>query len=230
MTYKSFVFTFLFVLSTGSHSAQLPPEFTATYEVKKGFVVIGEAVRKLRKNKGKWTYISDSRTTGFIGSMFSEHIVQTTEFEFKNGLIRPLIYKYTRNKGQKNVLQTYNWDKMEVFSQRDEKSSTYAIPEKVQDQSIYQLSVMLDLADGLRDFTYHVAENVRLVDYQVKYKGIKTVKSRLGKYKTHVVEVKGKKNKTRIFCAQKLHNLPLKIEFEEGGTSFIAWLKRIEGF
>ncbi len=227
------VFILLSLLLVGSSAAgavTLPPEFTATYDVKKGFFKIGKAVRKLRKTDDKWTYTSDSRTTGLIGSLFSEHIIQTTEFDLKNGVIRPLSYQYDRNKGEKTVQQTFDWQHNQVLSQRDDKESLYDIPQKVQDQSIYQLSLMLDLANGSGDLVYHVAENVRLVDYTIKYLGKERVKSRLGKFDTLAVEVKTKKNKTTIWCAPKLHYLPIKIEFEEGGTTFVAWLKEIEGF
>ncbi len=220
----------ILLFSTSLMGASLPPEFVAKYDIKKGFVTLGEAIRKLEKAGDHWRYVSDSRTTGFLGALVSEHIIQVTDFEIKNNLIRPLIYRYDRNKGKKTVLQTYDWENHRVISRRDDKVSEYAIPTKVQDQSIYQLSLMLDLADGLRDFTYHVAENVRLVDYKIQYLGTKKLKSRLGRFKTIVVQVKTKNNKTTIWCAPSLHFLPIKIEFIEDGTSFTAWLKEIRGF
>ncbi len=218
------------VLSPLSVAAQLPPDFVAHYELKKGFFKIGEAKRSLqRKNNNRLVYTSDSKTTGFIASVFKEHIYQTTEFYFENNTVKPITYFYSRNKGKKTVKQTYDWQQKMVHSQRNDKLFEYSIPDKVQDQSIYQLSLMLDLADGKRNFTYHIAENVRLVDYQVRKIGNKRLKTDLGKFDTIVMQVKNSKIKTTIWCAKSLYYLPVKIEHEEGGSTFTAYLKSIQG-
>lgn len=230
MNAKLLVFFFTFITSFMLEAAPLPPEFTATYEVKKGPLSIGKAVRSLEKQNDQWVYISSSKTTGFIGSLFPENITQTTRFEFKDGLIRPLTYHYNRNKGKKVVVQKYDWQKNQVISESGDNLYIYDIPEKVQDQSIYQLSLMLDLASGKRDFTYHVAENVRLMDYKIDYQGTETIKSELGKTETEVVQITTKNNKTTIWSAPKYHYLPIKIQFEEDGTSFMAELTELKGF
>ena len=211
-------------------AATLPPEFTATYEIKKGFITIGEATRSLRKSGDQWQYTSDSRTTGFLGAVFPTKIIQTTQFDITDSLIRPLHYKYTKNKTAKVVNQKYDWEQHKVYSQSDEKLHVYEIPDKVQDQSIYQLSMMLDLADGKRDFTYHVAENVRLMDYFIKALPPKTIKTFRGKMQTTVMRIKTKRNTTTIWFAPSLHYLPVKIEFEEDGTTFVALLTNLHGF
>jgi len=223
----------LLVLSTFSglnaFAAPLPPEFTATYDVTKGFFKIGEAKRSLKKQDDKWVYTSVSKTTGFIGSILSTKIIQSTTFEMKDGLIRPLKYAYNKNKTEHVVRQNYDWEKKQVFSQSGEKLHIYDIPDKVQDQSIYQLSLMLDVADGNRDLTYHVAENVRLMNYQIKGAREEKIKSIFGKIKTVAVQIKAKRNKTTIWFAPKYHFMPIKIEFEEDGTTFLAKLTKLEG-
>jgi len=221
----------LLCLSSGSLlSAPLPPTFEAKYEIKKGFIKIGDANRKLTQSKdGHYIYTSDSKTTGIIASLFKEHILQKTAFTFENNIIKPQTYKYNRNGGKKTVDQTYNWENNSVFSQRNDKSFEYDIPDVVQDQSIYQLSLMLDLADGKRNFTYQIAENVRLVDYQVRKIGQKRLKTDIGKFNTVVMQVKNSKIKTTIWCAKDLHYLPVKIEHEEGGTTFTAYITSVQG-
>jgi len=230
-----FFITFFIALFTASfclpiYAAKLPADFTARYEIKKGFIKIGTAQRSLkRKSNGEAVYTSDSKTTGFISSFFKEHILQTTRFRFENELIKPLVYFYSRNNGKKTVEQTYDWQKKIVRSQRNDKLFVYDIPDKVQDQSIYQLSLMLDLADGKRNFTYHIAENVRLVDYRVKQIGSKKITTDIGKFNTVVMQVKNSKITTTIWLAKALSYLPVKIEHEEGGATFTAYIKSVSG-
>jgi len=228
-------FTMIVLLAAGAislpvNSAELPPEFTAKYDIKKGFLKIGNASRSFKKtSNGKYTYTSDSKTSGFIAALFKEHIFQSTTFDFENNLIKPLTYDYSRNGGKKTVNQNYDWINQVVHSKRDNKLFEYEIPAKVQDQSIYQLSLMLDLADGKRNFTYHIAENVRMVDYSVKQINNKKLKTALGKLDTVVVRVENRKIKTTIWCARALNYLPVKIEHEEGGTTFTAHIKSVSG-
>lgn len=230
MKLSRIIFIISFLVSLSSVAAPVPPDFTATYEVKKGYFKIGEAVRTLKKQEDGWLYTSHSKTTGFIAALLSTDILQTTKFNLSNGLIRPLIYTYNKNNGAHKVHQTYDWEKKKVFSQSGDKLHIYDIPEKVQDQSIYQLSMMLDLADGIKDTTYHVAENVRLMDYQIKSLGFETIDSELGKIHTKVMRVKTRKNKTTIWFSPKHHFLPIKIEFDEDGTTFLATLVKLKGF
>ena len=212
------------------YSADLPPDFIAHYEIKKGFIQIGTAKRSLkRKNNDEAVYTSNSKTTGFISSLFKENILQTTRFSFKDNLIRPLVYFYNRNRGKKTVEQTYNWQTNMVHSQRNDKLFEYEIPNIVQDQSIYQLSLMLDLADGKRNFTYHIAENVRMVDYHVRHISSKRLKTDIGTLDTIVMQVHNSKITTTIWCAKSLNYLPVKIEHEEGGTTFTAYVRSVSG-
>jgi len=212
------------------YAAKLPADFEARYEIKKGFIKIGDARRSLKRTtNGNAIYTSHSKTTGFISSLFKENILQTTEFTFKNGLIKPQTYVYNRNNGQKNVKQTYDWQNKIVRSQRDDKLFEYAIPNKVQDQSIYQLSLMLDLSDGKRSFTYQIAENVRLVDYDINQVSSVRLETALGKLETVVIQVRNKKINTKIWCAKAYNYLPVKIEHDEGGGVFTAYIKSVSG-
>lgn len=207
----------------------LPPTFSAKYEIKKGFISIGFATRSFFTEEDKRYYVSDSKTAGVIGALFKEHIIQKTHFLFEYGVVKPLSYHYDRNNGKKTVKQTYNWKKGEVFSQRDDKSFEYKVPVGAQDQSSYQLALMIDLANGKRNFTYHIAENVRLMDYDVRHTGNEKISTIRGTLDTVVMQVKTKKVKITIWCAPKLHYLPVKIEHDEDGISFIAELVSLNG-
>jgi len=223
----------LLLVSASCYAATLPPPFSAKYEIKKGFVSIGYATRSFFTDKDKFFYVSDSKTTGVIAALFKERIIQTTQFQFDNNIVRPITYTYDRNKGKMLVEQSYDWQKGEVFSQRFKKSQNkiyeYEIPIGAQDQSSYQLALMIDLASGKRNFSYHIAENVRLMDYDVRHVGDRKLETIRGKLDTVVVQVKTKKVKITIWCAPKLHYLPVKIEHEEDGTSFEAVLTSLKG-
>lgn len=225
-------FTFFSLLFFSMHvtSAGLPPSFVAKYKIKKGFIKIGNAKRQLETGKnGKYIYTSDSKTTGFVAALFSEHILQVTRFSFSNNMIKPEKYYYDRNNGKKTVEQTYNWDTNIVRSKRNDKTFEYTFPNRVQDQSIYQLSLMLDLANGKRNFTYHIAENVRMVDYQVRKVGNERLKTDIGTFDTIIMKVKNNKIETTIWCAKALHYLPVKIEHKEGGITFTAFVTSATG-
>jgi len=227
---RLFLFAFTVILISPLYAADLPPDFVAHYEIKKAFLKIGDAKRSLKKQAdGDFVYTSDSKTSGFVAALFSEHIQQSTIFTYEDNLLKPQKYSYSRNGGKKTVEQTYNWQSKMVHSQRNDKLFEYEIPNKVQDQSIYQLSLMLDLADGKRNFTYHIAENVRMIDYHVRQISNKKIKTELGKLDTVVMQVHNSKITTTIWCAKALNYLPVKIEHEEGGATFTAYIKSVTG-
>ncbi|MDH5693957.1 MAG: DUF3108 domain-containing protein [Gammaproteobacteria bacterium] len=216
-----------------TNAEHFPPAFSAEYDVKKGFLKVGEASRHLKVfSKNKVEYTSVSKTTGLVGALLGDHITQTTMLEYAEGRPRPLIYHYRRT-GRENyeVNQKYDWNKKHVYIQVDKDKLSYDFPPGSQDQSSYQLALMIDLAHGKRNFDYHIAENRRLKTYHIKHLRDETVDSIYGDLKTVVISHEDNKgNRTTLWCAEDLFFLPVKIEHRENGISFTAYLTRTSGF
>ena len=229
---RLFVLMLLIAGAIPAQAANLPPEFTANYSIRKGLLEIGKATRTFgHATDGSLVYTSESRTSGMTAMLFPERVVQTTRLEKKDGFIRPLDYRYQRDgKKKKSVTQTYQWQKGEVTSRVDGETFQYAIPPRTLDQNIYQLGIMLNLADGKRSLHYSVGENVRLKGYEVTSTRREIVVTQLlGRIDTIVVRSDDDNVHTILWCAPELAYLPVRIEHTEDGTTFSAVIEGLSG-
>lgn len=227
----SIIFLLTLAYALPATAATLPPDFVARYSIRKGILEVGAAVRSLsRTSDGGLVYTSETKTVGITAIFLREHISQTTRFEAKDDFIRPLEYRYRRDgRKKKTVIQTYQWQKSEAVSRVDDDTYVYATPPRTLDQNVYQLGLMLDLADGKRSLTYDIAENVRLKRYEVKAGQRETIITPLGRVDTIVVYVRDGAILTTLWAAPDLAYLPVRIEHTEDGSTFAAVLTDLSG-
>ena len=228
---KTLAFSLSIFFALPSVAATLPPDFEARYSIRKGILEVGQAVRTLSRHAdGALTYSSETKTTGITAFFLKENLSQFTRFEEKDGFIRPLEYRYKRvGHTNKTVVQTYQWQKAEVNSRVDDETYVYEMPPRTLDQNVYQLGLMLDLADGRRNMRYEIGENVRLKSYDVKLDKRETIVTPLGRVDTVVVYVREGNNVTTLWAAPDLAYLPVRIEHSENGSTFSAILEALSG-
>lgn len=216
-------------LASQPYAAELPPAFHAHYTIKKGFLTLGEATREFKiQPDGSLEYISRSWATGMASVFIKENVTQETYFKIQNNTIKPMAYYSESNKGT-TVWQMYDWSAQKTYSRRNDDSYIYEIPEVTYDQNVYQLALMLDLADGKRNMTYYLGENKRLESYPIKYLGNKTVNTEFGELETIVIRRDQKNATTTLWCAIKLNYLPVQIDHKESGIRFSAYLDQLSG-
>lgn len=226
--YLLLILTALLVLNV--QAGELPPAFKAHYVVKKGLFEFGHAVRELQYGSdSELVFSTGSDTTGMAELLHSDHIRETTRLKQGNAGVMPLEYRYERNgKRNRTMSQQFDWEQGSVTSRIDEVVYEYPFPRDVVDQSAYQVSLMVDLAKGGREFNYPVAGKKAMRTYEIQHVGDERIKTVLGELNTVVIQRKTKR-KTTMWCAYDLHFLPVKIQHEEKGSTFTAYLESVEG-
>jgi len=228
--YRFLILVFSVLLSLNGQTAGLPPAFKAHYEVKKGPLTLGRATHELKYGPGgELVYVSSSDTTGLADLLVSDHIIETTRLRQDGEHLLPLEYHYNRSgKRSRTMSQQFDWAQGKVISQVDGTVLEHPLPDDTLDQSAYQVSLMIDLAKGDREFIYNVVGRKGLHTYDIEHIGDERIDTIYGKLNTVVIQRKEKQT-TTMWCAYDLHFLPVKIQHEENGGVFTAYLKSVEG-
>jgi hypothetical protein len=222
----------LFALNVqaGGQTDELPPAFKAHYVVKKGPFVLGHATHELQYGTdGELVFLSGSDTTGLADLLYSDHIRETTHLQHDGTRLVPKEYQYRRNgKRNQTISQQFDWKQASVTSHVDEAVYEYPLSPGTIDQSAYKVSLMIELAKGNREFSYPVAYKNKMRTYDIKHLGDERLETALGELNTVVLRRKTKRT-TTMWCAYDLHFLPVKIQHEEKGGVFTAYLESVEG-
>jgi hypothetical protein len=211
-------------------AGELPPAFKAQYVVRKGPLELGRATHELRYgDNGELVFLSRSDTTGLADLLVSDHIRETTRLKHNADHLLPLEYHYQRKgKRSRTISQRFDWTKNTVSSDIDRQHYDIPLVPGTMDQSAYQVSLMTDLAAGERDFNYHVVGKNDISTWAIKHVGDEVVDTVLGKLDTVVIQ-RNDRQITTMWCAPRLHFLPVKIQHEENGGVFTAYLDSVEG-
>lgn len=211
-------------------AAELPPDFTARYVVKKGPMQLGVASRQLQRGEdGSLVYRTSSDTTGLADMLFSNHVRETTSLAVVDGHALPLEYDYSRSgKRDRSLQQSFDWDAGRVANRLNNVLTEYDIEAPTYDLSGYQLNLMTGLARGTRSFDFNIAGKHGPRTYAIRHVGDETVNTALGEFDTVVVQRQAGQT-TTLWCAAALNYLPVKIEHEENGSTFTAYLESVVG-
>ncbi len=222
------VLSTLFTFSV--QAAGLPPAFKAHYVVKKGPIELGRATHELKYVPGgELVYESSSDSTGLADMLFSDHIRETTRLKQDGANLLPLEYRYDRSgKRKRTMSQQFDWAQGKVISRVDDAVTEYPLPPRTLDPSGYQVSLMLDLAKGERNFSYLISGKNDIRSYDIDNLGDERIDTVLGNLNTVVIQRKDKRI-TTMWCAYDLDFLPVKIQHEEKGGVFTAYLESVEG-
>lgn len=224
------LFSLVLLLPAVTWAGELPPSFTAHYDVHKG-IKIGEAVRRFEnRGDGKLFYESDSKTTGFIALLVNEDIVEKSWFTFDGKQTVPEKYLYQRD-GRKNrtIEQRFEWDKGVAVSRYDDESKEIELVPGAVDQNMYQLSLMVDLKRGLRNMEYPIVRKDKLKVFPIRHLRNERIETPLGTFETVVIQRWEKTSQTTMWCAEALQFLPVRIEHVEKDDKFTAKIQRVEG-
>lgn len=228
LRYLLVIFSALLVLNVQADN--LPPAFKAHYVVKKGPLTLGTAMRELRYGPdGELVFYTGSDSTGLAELLYSNHVRETTRLKQDGAHMVPLEYHYQRSgKRDRTIKQLFDWQQGSVTSHVDAAVYEYELPHSTIDLNAYQISLMVDLARGIREFSYPVAGKKAMRTYDIKYVGDERLNTVLGELNTVVMQRKTKRT-TTMWCAPDLHFLPVKIQHEEKGSTFTAYLESVEG-
>lgn len=203
--------------------------FSASYEInwKSGISLSGNTVRKLSTNEnGDWNF--ESKASAMFASVF-----ESTQFKWQNNQIIPLKYHFKQSVlGKKRIADvSFDWEQLKVTNTVEDKPWKMPITEGVQDKLSYQLLLQQDLARGLEEFNYSVADGGKLKQYKFVVDGKEIIEAPIGSYEA--IRIKrlrdAKQNReTFIWFAPELDYQIIKLhQIEKKDKSFTLLLEEL---
>lgn len=226
--------TFLWPLS-GFADVLMPPDFTVEYSLKKDNTEVGVMSRTLmRLENGRFKFESSSKTTGFISLFYQNSVNESTSWYIRDEQFIADQYHYLRIKKskQRKVDIHFNWDSEKIITSVNESTWSMPIQQPVYDKLLYQIALMYDLSTDRPVYTYHIADGGRMKEYQFETVDNEIITTPIGDLEA-VKLIRHKDNrqkKTILWCAPKLHYLPIRVDnYEDDGNMITALIKSIDG-
>ncbi len=198
-------------------AATFPP-YAVKYEVNYNGIKVGEMTQQLTAGtNGRQTLQTVAYTTGLVSWLKSDKITERSIWRDANGALSPLSYTYRYSGNNKEAFERldFDWQTGIVKSLRDGKVTELAVEAGTFDKHMYQLPLRRDLAKGLRQLRYPVADRGKLEQYEFEVLTEELVETdTLGRINC----LKLKKGTTYIWVAPKFDYLPVKIEKDEDGS------------
>ncbi|MCX4188174.1 DUF3108 domain-containing protein [Methylophaga sp. OBS4] len=224
----------LLALPMGAFAMDIP-DFSANYQVKLNGIQAGELKRTLTTEQdGLRRFTSSSQASGVFSFFKPDVIKETSLWSMVKGQVQPQQYRYQRKGGKKdkNLHVDFDWNKR-IASIDDQKHPwQLKIEPETLDKLVYQISLMQDLAQGLKQFDYRIADGGRLKTYRIEVLGEELITTPMGQIKTVKLtrhREAPKDRETTLWCAPALNYLPVKLEHTEDDTVFTALIRKLKG-
>ncbi len=224
----------LLVLSSNHLWAEnnFPPLFTANYSLYLKGIPVGKGTRTLSIGKdGKFEFESMAKTTG-LATLFKDISIKERSIFIKEGSkIKPLEYTYYQT-GKKPRLRVVLFDWLRNMATSKFKGQTHSIQleENTLDKLLYQVVLMQELQQGKRKLQYKVTNKDKISIYTPKFLGKESIKTGMGTFETLKYERASSNRQTTLWCAAKLHYLPVQVKhIEKNGDVFSMLLQSVEG-
>ncbi len=200
-------------------AADVFPPYAVKYEVNYNGIKVGEMTQQLTAStNGRQTLQTVAYTTGLVSWLKSDKVTERSIWHDEGGALMPLSYTYRYSGNNKEAFERldFDWQTGIVKSLRDGKVTELAVEAGTFDKHMYQLPLRRDLAKGLRQLRYPVADRGKLEQYEFEVLAEEPVETgSLGKVNC----LKLQKGTTFIWVAQKFDYLPVKIEKDEDGST-----------
>ncbi len=228
------VIFFLFTNTSWSNPAlilndeNLPPEFEASYDVRKGSMRVGKMKVSLRQIGDELIYESITIPVGmaalFLGK---QEITDRAVLKIFENSYRSSEFKHEIKGSDKNRNEHYifDWDKNKANVQYKDRNNTLDISPYTFDNFSVQLLLMRKPNVEITAFTYTVISKGRLKDYTYKLEPNESIKTKLGNFSANkFVRKKDDEKKTTYlgWYAESLHYIPVKLDKIENGKIDIS--------
>ncbi len=227
---------FLIILILLCNSAwaidNFPPPFTAKYSLYASGIPVGKGTRTLISHgNSKFEFKSIGETTGLISFFKKIRIEERSTFIKTAGNIRPLEYFYNQTgKKSRSKLIVFDWLQKIATSHFKDKIEKIPLEENTLDGLLYQVVLMQELQQGKRNLKYKVANKNKISIYTPKFLGKESVDTGIGTLETLKYERASSNRSTILWCAKKLHYLPVQVQhIEKDGDVFNMLLQSVTG-
>lgn len=226
---------FIAVLTTfgNSYAAPLPEQFTATYDITKAGIPIGETTRVLSREGEHYLFESITRPVGIATFFTSGQVVERSRWQFFQGQPRPVQYTFFNSgrKKKRTARLDFDWKKNQVTNTVNTEPWTMPLEHGTTDKLLYQLRIMQDLPTAATSLHYPVADGGKMKYYDIEILSKERIKTPLGTFEAvRLRHIKGKRQ-TTMWCAEELDYLPVRIEQRKSDDSpVVATLTSAKGF
>lgn len=231
-----FLLYFLFYTQLCLADNEIPGFFEVNYTLYSNDMKAGLMERRFFKQEdGKYTFRSESKTTGLISLIKKVHILEVSNWDFVDANFTPLHYTYQHTKGKKSrdVEINFNWQKKQIINRVNDSTWHMQTQPGILDKLLYQLTIMSDLKSGHVPQSYTIADGGKIKQYTFEHIGDEVLKTPLGEFNTiKLVRYKSNsKKQTFLWCAYDLDFLPVKvINTEKDDRLTTAIIKSVKGF
>jgi hypothetical protein len=226
----------LFLLcSTLSAAEPLPHSFSADYSLHSMGTRIALMKRTFKQlPDSEYLYHSETNTAGLLALIRQDTIIERSKWLFDGTSIKPLQYSYKHEGGKKDrdVNIDFDWSREQITTSVNGTTWQMPLEDNIMDKLLYQLVIMLDLAQGKNNIKYTIADGGKIKIYDFATLGEEIVHTPLGAFQAvKLVRHKpGSKRKTTLWCAIKLGYLPVRVEnIETDGRKTTAVIESLTG-
>lgn len=210
----------------GAHARQdSPPIFSAVFSLHALGASVGRTRWDAHDEQGVRVFESNTEPTGLYALLRSETIHERSRLRIDGTTLIPLLYRYQRRGGKRArfVEVDFDWPRKRVRNTAKGQSWEMSVPPGTLDKFSYLLALMRDLELGKTSLRYNVADGGHLKRYDIEIVGREMVETPLGTLEAVKVRRKNRKSRmTTLWCATRLHHLPIKIEHREKDGSTVS--------
>jgi len=211
-----------------------PAPYRMTFLLTSDGTEIGNLVQSFEPiEENRYRYTSRLEPAGFLISLVSGTIEESTLLERDNGRLRPLSYRFSRvGLGRdREVRIIFDWAAGRARNDVNGEAWSMEIPVDALDKHSLVLAVAADLAAGTLRDEYPVADGGRLKVYAHLRRGEERLETPLGTFDTVMLyrQRTGRKRGTLFWHAPELDYMPVRIErFDKAGRHLELRLLALE--
>ena len=207
---------------------EVPPEFEAIYEVRKGNIIVGEMTLSLRKHEDTLVYESRTYPVGiaafFLGSQVATY---RTVLEKTQGTYRTIQFRYEvqGNDKDRNEMYSFDWNTHRVYSRYKGRIATLEIAPHTFDRLSAQLLLMRKPQDGVHQYTCSVVTRGDVKEFVFQLESAQPIETRLGTFSAYkYVREKndGKNTRYTEWYAESLNYIPVRSDKVSNGKTEIS--------
>ncbi len=199
------------------------PMFTARYQLSVLGLPFAQAERRLeRASDNEYRLSSHAQTTGVLSWVRDDVIKETSRWRFSDHQLQPLHYSFAHlsSKRQRHREISFDWDQLQARSSKDKEHWVLNLQPGTLDMLLSQLALTWQLLQNPTptDFNYIIAHNDKVKTYRIQFNGEEELDTALGVLRTFKFTRRDPHNEKRssvLWCAPKLHYLPVRIEHTE---------------
>ncbi len=142
---------------------QLKP-FQALFQVSRNDLPLGTMdIRLTLDDQESYAYTGHTKPGGIVGLIISDEVHEASRGSYKNNRIRPNRYEYLQDNGErkKQTQLDFDWPDGQVWTDSEGQRWAQPMTADTQDKYSQQLALRLDLAKGVREVSYPVADGGR---------------------------------------------------------------------